>query len=132
MQQHRYASITFKIISVTDRGINVEIRQSKSAAENYFDAKRLVEIAHETWDPFVEGIKVMVGSQPYRRPPVDVVDHLWIHKEMVRTGTRIKDIAEDTGVDYTTLSALSNGDKPLSQGMKAMFYYYFMAKKQKN
>jgi hypothetical protein len=69
-----------------------------------------------------------VHATAYDRPPVDTVDAEWINKQMLATGTKLKDIASDTGLTYTHLSALSSGADPLSQPMKALFYYYFMCK----
>lgn len=128
LQHHRYSNITFKIISKGNDGINIEIRQGKSPSENYFNAKRLVEITKETFGPLLADIKLKVGTQPYTPPVVDVVDPDWINKEMFQTGTKLKDIAKDTGIDYTNLSAMVNGKREISQVMKALFYFYFKAK----
>jgi hypothetical protein len=60
-----------------------------------------------------------------------VVNSGWISNEMKKTDIRLKDIATDTGIDYSQLSGLITGNRELSQPMKALFYFYFQWKDSK-
>lgn len=77
---------------------------------------------------FIPGIKITVQPIPYQESPVNKIDLAWINDKMLTTGTRLKTIAEETGLNYTYLSSLMNGNEPLAQSMKALFYYYFKCK----
>lgn len=128
MLHRRHGNLTFKIIDVNDKKVLFQVRQGKSAAENYHSAKRLIEIVHETFGRFFPGRKLNAGPIVFRRPDPDQVNHDWIISKMKDTKTRLKDISDDTGIDYSYLSTLTSG-APLSQPVKAFFWYYFLSKK---
>jgi hypothetical protein len=127
LQHKKFSNITFKFVKTGDQVI-VRILQGKSEAGNYQPAKRLIEIVHETFDRFFPGKKIVVHPVPYQEPKVNEVTAKWIQERMEETGTRLKDIADDTGLGYTNLSALINGTVPLTQPMKAVLFYYFKSK----
>lgn len=122
-----YANITFKVIEVSEKKVLFSVSQGKSAAGNYQTAKRLIEIVHETFDRFFPGRKVMAGPIPYKEPAPNQVTHEWIIEKMQTTGTRLKTIADETGIDYTQLSTVVNG-ATISAPMKAVFWFYFLSK----
>lgn len=124
----RYSSIEFKILEADATHIVVRITQDKSFTGNYFDTKRLVEIAHETFDDLANGRAVHARPVPYQIPPTNVVTSDWIKKKVQESGKKIKEISHELGVDANTISAYKNGSKPLSGVVQAMFYYYFQHK----
>lgn len=124
----RYSSISFKILEYSAKKVVIRITQDKSSAEKYFDVKRLTEIVHETFDRFFKDKKIMVRAFPFEQSPVNQVTDAYIRNQMESNGIKLKDISQETGIDYTQLSALAAGNKPLSQSAKAMFYYYFKFK----
>lgn len=126
-EHRRNANITFKIVEVTDKKIVFQVVQGKSAQNNYQTAKRLVEIVSETFGRFFPDRKIIANAVPYKEPDCNHVTHEWIVDKMKETGTRLKKIADDTGIDYPNLSTIVNGGS-ISQPMKAMFWYYFLAK----
>lgn len=128
VDHRRYSNITFKVIEVASKKVTIQVSQGKSSATNYQDKKRLVEIVHETFDRFFEGYKINVGAIPYKESPVSIVDAKWIEKQMAGLHIGVKQIVEDTGIDKTQTIAYVNGVRPLSQTVKSMFYYYFLAK----
>ena len=130
LQHKRYANITFKIIAFEKKTVTIEVRQGKSAAQNYQTGKRLHEIVHETFGRFFKGIKMNIGTQPFRESPANNVNAGWISRKMEEKKIKLKHLAEDTGVEYTQLSALISGTRPLSQPMKALFWYYFQCQDQ--
>lgn len=122
----RYSSLEFKITDANQDNVTVLIAQDKSHAGNYFDVKRLIEIAHETFDDLVAPRRLHVRPVPYQPPPTEIVTAEWIKKKALESGKKIKAIAHDLGVDPATVSAYKSGSKPLSGVVKAMFYYYFI------
>lgn len=122
----RHSRITFKILSVENNILTIRTTQDKNPGENYFDKNRLIEITKELFGRFFPDWKVNVRAFEYEQPVVSVVDTEWIQKQMQTNKIPLKQIAKDTGIDYTSLSAIVNGKKALSQSFKAMFYYYFM------
>jgi len=128
VDHRRFSSISFKVEDVSEKSVTIQVVQDKSAAGHYHSQKRLIEIVHETFDRFFTGKKIKVHAIPYVLPDCSVVDAGWISDKMAKLGIRLKDIANDTGLNYTQLSSSVNGGKPLSETSKAMFYYYFQAK----
>lgn len=120
--------ISFKVIGVDGDKVTIRIMQERHAAGNYHPVKRLVEIVRETFGPFVEGKKILVHPLPYVESPATNVDSAWINKKMLDLGVKIKEIAQDTGLNRSQVNALVTGNRPLSQSAKALMYFYFQAK----
>lgn len=125
----RHSSIEFKIVDISPQKVTIQIVQGRNGPEVYQTQKRLIEIVHETYDRFFPGRKIIVHAVPFVESPAKIVDAAWINKMMLSTGTRLKDIAGETDIDYTQLSSLVSDNRPLSKPMKALFWYYFKAKK---
>ena len=130
-EHKRHGSIVFKIDEYIPQSIIIQAAQGKNAAGVYHTQKRLIEIVHETFDRFFPGRKIKVHAIPYKQPAPAKVDPQWINERMLATGTKLKDISRDTGIDYTQLSALVTGTRPMSLSMKALFYFYFLPKGEK-
>lgn len=128
LMHRRISNITFKITEMSDNMITFQVVQGKSSAENYFNQKRLVEIVKETFGKFFPGKKVLGHAIVYKEPAPSIVDIKWINKMMLDTGTKLKTISEETGIATSQISAILNEHTELSQPMKALFWYYFLAK----
>lgn len=124
-------NITFKVMDVEEKKVSLRVTQDKNQGNRYFPAKRLIEIGRETFGRFFPERKLIIHPVVYQEPMVNEVDHKWIRKKMESTGVKLKTIQADTGIDYTYLSSLTSGSDSLSQPMKAMFWYYFIAKEMK-
>lgn len=129
IEHRRHGNIMFKILEYKPDHVTIRISQQRNAVGVYHDTKRLVEIVHETFDRFFPGRIIMVHPIPYKQSPANAVDAAWITSQMTKTGTRLKQIADDTGLDYPNLSTYMSGEKPIPQPIKAMFWFYFLAKK---
>jgi len=129
-EHRRHNGIVFKIIeyNAKTKKVVIQIRQEKNAAGVYHNKKRLLEIVPETFGRFFPGVKISVQPIPYQESPVNKIDIAWVKDKMLTTGTKLKDIEADTGLNYTYLSSLMNESDPLGQTMKALFYYYFKTK----
>lgn len=130
VQHSRMNNLSFKIVEVDPKSITIQVVQGKNAARAYHPQKRLIEIVHETFDRFFPNKKIRVHAVPFIESPANDVDADWINAQMLSAGIRLKEIAADTGVDYTQLSSLVSGARPLSQPMKALFYFYFLARQR--
>lgn len=129
---HRtHANIIFKIVRCDDKSVVIQAAQGRTEADNYMPKKRLIEIVHETFGDFFKGRKITVNPIEYKQPECTVVTPHWIQEVMHVKGLKLKRIAEETGVDYTQLSSVVTGDRPLSKAMKAMFFYYLLSKPDK-
>lgn len=121
-------NITFKFMAIEDKKVSLRVTQDRNVNGSHFPAKRLIEIGRETFGRFFPGCKIIVHPVTYQEPMVNKVDDKWIRKKMESTGVKLKTIQAETGIDYTYLSSITSGSDPLSQPMKAMFWYYFIAK----
>lgn len=105
----------------------IQIDQGRSTAGNYQTQKRLIKVVNETYGRFFTGRKIHVRANTYKQPDCNQVNPDWITKHMGKAKLKLKTIADDTGLDYGNLSDLCSGKVPLSQPMKAFFWYYFQA-----
>jgi hypothetical protein len=122
----KQSNIEFNIISVEDKVLTVATEQGKTGSGKYANLKMLIKRTHEVFDNFLpSSYKLEVQPTEYQESPAATVTPNWISKKMLEKEVRIKQIAFDTGIDRTDLTAWINGVKPMSQIVKAMFYYYF-------
>lgn len=142
-QFQRHANITFKVLEV-DSGtveignpstgetthksrvdvIVVEARQGKNSLNKYLSDKELIERAKGLFGRFYK--EVHVRPKPYQSPLVDVVNPQWLQQQLNQHKVSLKQLEKDTGIDKSNLSNWVNGNRPMSQPVKAMFYYYFV------
>lgn len=127
----RHSRITFKILRLADNVLTVETRQDKSPAENYLDGKTLYERTKELFaaNELPEGIKLHINTIPYKPSPTEIITPEYIRHFLTDLKIKVKDVAADTGVDKTNISAWVNGTREMSQIVKAMFYYYLETKR---
>jgi hypothetical protein len=127
---YRFANLVFKIERVDPSSVIIQAAQGKSLAKNYFSRKRIEEIVHETFDEYFPGRKIHAHPIVFKKPPPEVVTTKWINERMISTRTKLRTLADDSGIDYTQLSAVLNGETELSKPMKAFLWYYFQHKEQ--
>lgn len=124
--------LRFKIFKVTGSEVIFGVTQAKlSSEEKYYTQKQLIELVHKLFDRYFPNHKVNVQASPYEESPALKVTSEWIKKKMEEHGVTLKDMAAETGLNNTQLSPLTTGTKPLSDAMKAMFYFYFRSKEVK-
>lgn len=121
----RHSRIEFKVKSLEDDKIIIHTTQGKSPAENYADKKRLIKRTREMFGRFITDKHIIVHATPYKKPPPDEVTPKWVQKHMLEQGVKLVDLVDKTGIHKSTLSTLVNGKRPMSQPVKAMFYYFF-------
>jgi hypothetical protein len=124
----KQSNIQFKILEVDESRLLVAIEQEKTASGKYANQRTLVKRAHEVFDQYLPpSLKMEIEATEYLESPSAVVTPEWINRKMQEQDVRIKQIAFDTGIDRTDISGWINGHRPMSQIVKALFYYYFKA-----
>jgi hypothetical protein len=125
---NRHSRITFQILKADDKTVLVQTHQGKSPAGNYLTQKELIARTKDLFSKFLPDHKINVHATPYEEHFLSKIDADWITAQMETKGVKVKDIATDTALDKTNVSAWANGTRPMSQIVKTMFYYYFQAK----
>jgi len=122
----KQSNIEFKLLAVEGNTLTVATEQGRTGSGKYANLKTLIKRTHEVFDNYLPpSFKLDVEPTEYLESPAATVTPDWINKKMLEKEIRIKQIAFDTGIDRTDLSAWINGLRPMSQIVKAMFYYYF-------
>jgi hypothetical protein len=124
----KMSNITFKILEVTDKAIIIRVTQGKHLSGNYADKKTLVDRTRELFGKFFPDKKIHPQAIPYVANPITEIDGEWVKEKMEELDIGVNDVVKDTGVDKTNISAWANSTRPMSQPVKAMFYYYFNLK----
>jgi hypothetical protein len=121
----QYSNIEFKILRATEQEVDIRVTQGKVITGIYHGKERLVEIVHETFDSLFPGIKIHARAFPYELPPSSIVTPEWIEKKMTKLKIGHKDLIKDLGMNKANVSVYLSGDRPMSDVIKNVFYYYF-------
>ena len=117
----RHSNITFKIIEIEEELV-VRAEQGKSAAGNYADRNRLVELTRELFGIIPTNLPIKVQPVPYKAAVIDVVTPQWINQHMHSFGININTFVQETGIDRSNFSAWINNLRPMSQIVKALIF----------
>lgn len=123
-QHLRFSRIAFKVLGREGDTWAIRTTQDKSPASNYAPLKELVSITKAMFEPTIGPVHVKAIA--YHEPAPNAVTPEWLQNKMTTTGCKVKDLVTDTGIDKANISAWINGVRPMSQPVKAMFYYYFL------
>src|SRR5690606_7761208 len=121
----RHSRVHFKIVEVADNYVSVQTEQTKSPAKNYLLVKELEERTKSLFGSFFPDKEIKVSANEYVPPTVDDVAPTWLQRKMRDTGINQAAIVRATGIDKTNISAWLSGSRPMTQPVKAMFYYMF-------
>ena len=124
----KFSSIDFDIIRINDESVLIRTTQDKSFTGVYFDNKRLYEITMETFKEILEPRQVQVHTLRQLVSPCDKITPEFVMSIMGKFKIKNKEFETAFGVHKTTISAWVNDLRPMSQPVKAMFYYYFISK----
>lgn len=108
-------------IDIEIDGDKVIVRQSRLLNGYILNQKQLVERAREIFDYGDWKIVPVVYSLD-----VNEIDIPWIEAKMEEFGIKRNDIIKQLALDKSTLSSLFSGDRGLTKGVKAAFYFYFL------
>lgn len=121
---HKHNSrIEFKILEVKEDEISIRVTQGESPAENNLSSKQLGNRAKELFKYFLPNKTIHVRSIPYHVPKVDEVNIGWIQSRMTSKGMTQKSMVEETGIEKEKIQSWLNGLQPMSQEVKALFWY---------
>jgi hypothetical protein len=128
----QHASIQFKVEKMEDNSITIRTLQDKNFLDKYLDSKNLIERTRTLFVRFFPSYTIHVHPVPYNHPDVNIVTAEWVQEKMKSGKIKLKEITQVSGLDYTQLSSVVNGKRPLSQLMKAYIFYFFSYTKAKN
>ncbi|SDF41448.1 hypothetical protein SAMN04487996_110239 [Dyadobacter soli] len=128
LQHRKFARITFKVISVIGKVMQIHTVQTKSPHENHADEDRLILRTKELFLHFFPDYEIQVTATPYQANPTEKVTPEYIREAMNSYDIKVKDIVDETGIDKSNVSAWVNGTRSMSQPVRAMFYYYIWQK----
>lgn len=122
----RHVSVIFKIKSVEheNKRLIIQVVQERNAAKKYFAAGELIDKVKNVFGPILPDWKIISHPVPYLGSEVDVVTPEWIQDKMESLEIKQVDIVNATGVTKSNVAAWVNGLRPMSQPVKAMFYYF--------
>lgn len=119
----KHNQVYFKIISFDSKEMIIEVRQHKTSDGEYFTEKELSERCRGLFLKVFPDVELKVRITPYKAPKVDVVTPDWLQEVIPKKRVSAKKIRELTGIDKGNISNWISGKKPMSQPVKAMFYF---------
>lgn len=119
----RFARIYFKVKSVSDEKVEVQVWQDKNPNGNYATRQRLVEVGHELFGKHFNDRKLYIYATPYSPPLIDTVTPEWIDNKIRELRLKGRDVARDLDIAPSELSAYIGEHRQLSKRARAMFYY---------
>ena len=122
----RHSNITFKVISFTDGKKIIRVVQGKNSTEKYLDKKSLIEKTKSFFNSFSDNIKfenIIVNAIVYEDHVINTITPDYLKKELQKRNIRIKDVQIATGLETSNISAWVNGTRPMSNIVRAMFYF---------
>lgn len=119
----RNSRIEFKILEVKGDEITVRVTQGESPGENQLSKKELVNRTKDLFNHFLPDKITHVRSYAYAVSKVDVVSQSWIQNQMQSKGITEKKISAESGIDKERIHEWIAGKRPMSQEVKAMFWY---------
>jgi hypothetical protein len=130
LQYRKFARISFKILSVSDGTIKVQTVQGKTPQGNFADEETLIQRTKELFGKFLPNYKIIVNATEYRESPAEQVTPEFIRHNMTELKIKVKDLVSDTGIDRANIAAWMNGNRDMSQPVKALLYYYFLNRRR--
>lgn len=128
LQYRRYSNIQFKVLQVNGKEMWIKVYQDRHLSENYISEEDLKDRAKELFGRFLPDYTIHAYAIPYAPHPINQITEEWILDQFSKKPMSVKDLVEATGIDNTNLSAWINGKRPMSQPVKAMFYYLIVAR----
>lgn len=119
----RNSRIEFKILEVKGDEITIRVTQGESPTENHLSIKELVKRGKDLFKHFFPGKTIHTRAFAYFIPKADEVNIGWIQSRMQSKRISQKSIVAESGIDKVRIGEWINGLKPMSQEVKAIFWY---------
>ena len=107
-------------IDITIEGDTIIIKQSRPINGRILNQKELYERAREIY-PEAKVVPVVYSLD------VDMITLDWISGKMDEFGIKHNDLVKQLAIDKSSLSSIFSGDRGLSKGQKAAFFFYFLS-----
>jgi len=122
-------NLTFKVMEAslleTTNVLKIYVQTEQLRGEK-LDQAKLTDITRRMFNKNdFKNIIIEVKGIPYTRSNINVIDAEWVANKLKRSEVTIKNMADDTGIDKTNLSAWVTGSRPMSQPVRALMHYYF-------
>ncbi|WP_342327611.1 hypothetical protein [Pedobacter sp. FW305-3-2-15-E-R2A2] len=117
-------NLFFTVLSYEQEGLTVKVEQDRPLTEKIYTFDELVFIAKDLFGRYIIN-EVFAHPHPYVESPAEVVNGKWVQLHMNHYEIRLKNVAFQTGIDKTNLSAWINEKRPMSRIVKAMFFNFF-------
>jgi len=118
------SNVTFSVLSVTPGQIEIEAAQGQSKSGKYASQALLKARAEALFGGYLPQAMLHITPLTFAPSTASTVTTSWLEIRMRQKGLCIKQIAFDTGINRESISGWVTGKKPMSQIVKAMFYYY--------
>jgi hypothetical protein len=115
--------IEFKILEVNKDEITIRVVQNESPSENHLSIKELVKRGKDLFKHFFPDKTIHTRAFAYSIPKADEVNPGWIQSRMQSKRISQKSIVAETEIDKVRIGEWINGLNPMSQEVKAMFWY---------
>lgn len=115
--------IEYKILEVDARSVTVQITQVATPKEKCFSNRELSGISKELFRRFLPNRSVHSRPLAFNPPKTNKVNAGWVNYMLAAKGITFDAIQEETGLDRKKLHDWLSGKEPMSQEVKAMFYY---------
>jgi len=119
----RSSRIEFKILEVKGDEITVRVTQGESPGENFIPVKELATRGKDLFKHFLPDKTIHTRTHAYSVPKADEVSQAWIQNRMQSKGVTEKHISTESGIDKVKIHEWIVGNRPMSQEVKAMFWY---------
>lgn len=124
----KFFRVYFSIAKVDEqkKEIKIKVKQEKKPTDTpYYNRNELIDLVKKYFAPMFKEYCVIVHALPYTFPKSDQIEPETIKKEMSELQVRTKDIRDLTGLETSSISSWVSGNRPMSNIVKNMFYYFF-------
>lgn len=119
-------NLAFEILGVQDGFVLIKSTQGKLPGKNYRSQIQIINETKKMFGKYIPNGDIHVRATINIPSPPEIVDGEWLTETMYYAGIFLEDIQSATGIDKSTLNDWVSGSIPMTQTVKAMFYYYLL------
>lgn len=115
--------IEYKILEVDARNVTIRITQVAIPIDEFLSSKQMASVVKGLFQRFLPNLKIHARPIAYSPPKTNKVNASWVNYMLAAKGITFDAIQEETGLDRKKLHDWLSGKEPMSQEVKAMFWY---------
>lgn len=119
-------NLAFEILGVQDTFVLIKSVQGKLPEKNYKTQVQIIDETKKMFGRYIKNGNIHVRATINIPSPPEIVDSEWLIETMYYAGIFLNDLQSATGIDKGTLNDWVSGKIPMTQTVKAMFYYYLL------